>query len=39
LGEHVDAAQAEVLNIVNNFFYEKMTAMPTIHAYVTGLQQ
>lgn len=37
LGEHVDAAQAEVLNIVNNFFYEKMTAMPTIKEYVTGL--
>ncbi len=38
LGEHVDAAQAEVLNIVNNFFYEKMTAMPTINEYVTGLR-
>lgn len=38
LGEHVDAAQAEVLNIVNNFFYEKMTAMPTIKEYVTGLR-
>ncbi len=39
LGEHVDAAQAEILNIVNNFFYEKMTAVPTIKAYVLGLQQ
>lgn len=37
LGEHVEAAQAEVLNIVNNFFFEKMTAMPTIKEYVAGL--
>lgn len=39
LGEHVNAAQAEVLHIVNNFFYEKMTAMPTIKAYVTEMHQ
>jgi len=39
LGEHVDAAQAEVLNIVNNFFYEKMTALPTIREYVVGLHK
>ena len=29
-----DAARAEVINIVNNFFYEKLTAMPTIKAYI-----
>ncbi len=37
LGDVVHAAQAEVLNIVNNFFYEKMTAMPAIKEYVTGM--
>lgn len=39
LGSHVEAAQAEVLNIVNNFFYEKMTALPTIKEYVEGLRK
>ena len=37
LGPQVDAAQAEVMNIVNNFFYDKMTALPSIRAYVEGL--
>ena len=37
LGPHVEAAQAEVLNIVNNFFYEKMTSYPAINEYVAGL--
>lgn len=37
LGPQVDAAQAEVLNIVNNFFYEKMTSLPQIQTYVAGL--
>ena len=34
LGEDAEAARAEVINIVNNFFYEKLTAMPTIKAYL-----
>lgn len=38
LGPQVEAAQAEVLNIVNNFFYEKMTALPAIKTYVEGLR-
>ncbi|MEB3279690.1 MAG: hypothetical protein VKK42_12325 [Lyngbya sp.] len=37
LGPEVDAAQAEVMNIVNNFFYEKMTGLPTIKAYIDSL--
>jgi hypothetical protein len=36
LGGAVDAARAEVLNIVNNFFYEKLTAHPEIRAFVKG---
>ena len=37
LGPQVEAARAEVMQIVNNFFYEKMMALPTIKAYVEGL--
>ncbi len=37
LGPQVEAAQAEVMNVVNNFFYEKMTALPSIREYVDGL--
>ena len=29
-----EAARAEVINIVNNFFYEKMTGVPEIKAYM-----
>ena len=29
---------AEVINIVNNFFYEKLSAMPAINAYMLSLQ-
>lgn len=38
LGPQVEAAQSEVMNIVNNFFYEKMTALPAIKAYIDGLK-
>ncbi len=34
LSAEAEAARAEVLNVVNNFFYEKLTAMPTIKAYL-----
>ncbi|HSB66663.1 MAG TPA: hypothetical protein VLD65_08785 [Anaerolineales bacterium] len=33
-----EAARAEVINLVNNFFYEKLTAVPTIRAYMDGIQ-
>jgi hypothetical protein len=33
-----EAARSEVINLVNNFFYEKLTAVPTIKAYMDGLQ-
>jgi hypothetical protein len=35
----VEAARAELINIVNNFFYEKLTAMPTIKGYIVGFQE
>ncbi len=34
LAPQVEAAQAEVLNIVNNFFYEKMTTHPALKEYI-----
>ncbi len=33
-----EAARAEVINIVNNFFREKLTALPSIRAYIDGLR-
>ena len=39
LSPQASAAQAEVVNIVNNFFHEKLTGVPTIHEYITELQQ
>lgn len=38
LGPDVEAAQAEVMNIVNNFFYEKMTGLPSIRDYLESLK-
>ena len=37
LGSEVDVAQSEVMKIVNNFFYEKMTGLPTIKAYMESV--
>lgn len=34
LGHDVSAAREEVMNIVNNFFFDKMTAHPSIKEYV-----
>ena len=36
--ELVEAARAEVINLVNNFFYEKLTAVPSIKAYIETFQ-
>ena len=33
-----EAARAEVINIVNNFFYEKLTALPSLKAYIEDVQ-
>jgi hypothetical protein len=34
----VEASRAAAINIVNNFFYEKLTAVPTIQAYMEQVQ-
>lgn len=33
-----EAARAEVINLVNNFFYEKLTAVPAIKAYMEDVR-
>lgn len=32
-----EAARSELINLVNNFYYERLTAVPTIKAYMDGL--
>jgi len=36
LNPDAEAARAEVINVVNNFFYEKLTAVPEIKGYMDG---
>ncbi|PKO14050.1 MAG: hypothetical protein CVU39_15830 [Chloroflexi bacterium HGW-Chloroflexi-10] len=39
LSPQAEAAREEVINIVNNFFYEKLNGLPSIRAYMEGLQR
>ncbi|NIM93155.1 MAG: hypothetical protein GTO18_05525 [Anaerolineales bacterium] len=39
LSPQTEAARAEVINIVNNFFHDKLTGVPTIHEYIQDMQQ
>ena len=39
LTAEVEAARAEVINIVNNFFFEKLTGFPPIKSYIDGFQK
>lgn len=34
----VEAAQTRVINVVNTFYREKLTGLPTINEYITGIQ-
>lgn len=36
LSIEAEAARAEVINVVNNFFYERLTAVPAIREYIEG---
>ena len=38
LSAEAEAAREEVINVVNNFFYEKLTAIPEIKSYIEGFQ-
>jgi len=37
LSPQAEAARAEVINLVNNFYYEKMTAVPEIKEYMDSM--
>ena len=39
LSAEAEAAREEVINVVNNFFYEKLTAIPEIRSYIEGFQK
>jgi len=39
LSSQADAARAEIINIVNNFFYEKLTGIPSISKYIKNIQK
>lgn len=39
LTAEAEAARAQVINVVNNFFYDRLTGMPAIKAYMDGFQQ
>jgi hypothetical protein len=38
LSPQANAARAEIVNTVNNFFYEKLTGVPSINEYIEGLK-
>ncbi len=38
LTAEAEAARAEVINVVNNFFFNRLSGMPTIKAYMDGIQ-
>ncbi len=39
LSPQANAARAEIINIVNNFFYEKLTGVASINQYINNLQK
>lgn len=39
MSAEAEAARSEVINVVNNFFYEKLTAIPQIKDYMEGFQK
>ncbi len=39
LSPQANAARAEIINIVNNFFYEKLTGIASISQYIDNLQK
>jgi hypothetical protein len=39
LTAEAEATRAEVINIVNNFFFEKLTSLPAVKTYIDGIQK
>jgi hypothetical protein len=38
LSAEAEAARSEVINVVNNFFYHKLTSLPEIKSYIEAFQ-
>ncbi len=38
-GMHVDTTRREVMNVVNNFFYERLMEVPDVRAYIEEIQE
>jgi hypothetical protein len=38
MNAEAEAARDEVINVVNNFFYEKLSGIPEIKSYIEGFQ-
>jgi len=38
LSAEAEAARDEVINVVNNFFYDRLTAVPEIKSYIEGFK-
>ena len=38
-GVQVEAVRAEMINVVNNFFYKRLAAVPTIGTYIDGFSR
>lgn len=39
LSPQAEAARAEVINVVNNFFYDKLTGVPAIKSYIEDMER
>lgn len=39
LSPRAEAARAEVINLVNNFYYDRLSGVPSIKAYLDGFQE
>ncbi len=38
-GADIESAKTRVINVVNTFFHEKLTGMPSINEYISGIQE
>jgi hypothetical protein len=39
LSREAEAARSEVINVVNNFFFNKLTSLPEIKTYIEAFQE
>jgi hypothetical protein len=36
--DEIEGARAQVVNVINNFFQDRLTALPTVKEYIAGIQ-